>query len=96
MATATLTTIGVTEVSQNPSAALRRAAAGESLVVLKHNRPIASIISPESAARLNRIDELEDDMRLLALAFLRHVTDSGARHDLDDVIADLGIDLDDE
>jgi antitoxin (DNA-binding transcriptional repressor) of toxin-antitoxin stability system len=89
-------TIGVTEVHANPSAALQRAAAGERITVLKHNRPIATIVDPATAARMKKIDELEDDMRLLALGVLRLATDNGVRHRLEDVAAELGIDLDDE
>lgn len=89
-------TIGVTEVHANPSAALQRAAAGERLTVLKHNKPIAAIVDPETAERLRKIEELEEDLKLLALAVIRHATDNGARHRLEDVAAELGIDLDDE
>jgi hypothetical protein len=40
----------------------------------------------------NKSDEWEDDVRLLVLALIRAVTDDGARHGLDDVAAEFGVD----
>ncbi len=42
--------------------------------------------------RLQRIDELEDDLRLLSIALVRAAADSGRRCDLDDVLTQVGID----
>jgi len=46
--------------------------------------------------RLSRLEELEEDVRMLAIATVRSFTDSAARHDLADVAAEFGIDLEDE
>lgn len=43
---------------------------------------------------LDRLDERESDLRLLALAQVRALNDNGVRHSLDDVLAELGIVLD--
>lgn len=50
----------------------------------------------ESVERLSRLDELEDDLRLLSVALARTVVGDGRRHTLDDVAADFGVDLDGE
>ena len=48
-----------------------------------------------SMDRLDRIDELEEDLLLWGIALVRTITDSGARHSLEDVAAEFGVDLDD-
>ena len=45
---------------------------------------------------LDRLDERESDLRLLALAQVRALNDSGVRHSVDDVLAELDIALDNE
>jgi hypothetical protein len=42
--------------------------------------------------RLQRVEELEEDMRLLALAWARMLTDSGERLTTEPVAAEFGID----
>ncbi|MFD0205285.1 MULTISPECIES: type II toxin-antitoxin system Phd/YefM family antitoxin [Saccharothrix] len=69
------------------------ASAGQTRVVMRNNQPAAAIVDIKTMTRLQRLDELEDDMRLLSVAWVRALTDSGARHRLDDVLADLDIDL---
>jgi antitoxin (DNA-binding transcriptional repressor) of toxin-antitoxin stability system len=72
---------------------------GRPQVLLRNNRPVAAIVNIAAMDRLQRLDELEDDVRLLSIALARAAADSGRRHDLDDVIKELGIDpseLDDE
>lgn len=85
--------VSVTELSNNASAFIARAARGESLVVLKNNRPQAAIVSMEMADRVSHIDEIESDIRLLTATLVRLATDNGVRHDLDDVLAELDIQL---
>ncbi|WP_280233879.1 type II toxin-antitoxin system Phd/YefM family antitoxin [Nocardia cyriacigeorgica] len=88
--------VGVTDVSRDTSRYISAASEGESFLVMKNNRPMAAIVSPEIIDRLRELDEREQDMRLLMMALSRIVTDSGNRHDLDDVAAELGIALTDD
>lgn len=85
--------ISVTELSKNVSPIIRSASEGNVLTVLTNNKPVAVIMGMESAERLSRIDEIEDDIRLLLVALGRSVADNGNRHSLDDVAAELGIDI---
>lgn len=88
--------IGITEASRELSRYVTATSEeGATFLVMKNNRPVAAIVNPEFIDQLQEIDEREQDMRLLALALARIVTDSGNRHDLDDVAAELGISLDD-
>ena len=44
--------------------------------------------------RLARLEELENDLRLLSVALARTVTDSIRRYSLDEVAAEFGVNLD--
>jgi len=85
--------VSVTEANSSLSRLLNEAHQGRTKLVMRNNKPFAAIVSPEAAARLQRLDELEEDLRLLGLALVRAVTDDGVRHSLDDVAAEFGIDL---
>ncbi|WP_210407959.1 type II toxin-antitoxin system Phd/YefM family antitoxin [Allokutzneria sp. NRRL B-24872] len=84
--------VSVTEANSSLSRLLNDASAGRSRIVMRNNKPLAAIVSPEAAARLRHLEELEEDLKLLSLALVRTVTDDGARHSLDDVAAEFGID----
>jgi len=71
-----------------------QAADGKTIGILRNSEVAAFIIGPEQAARLSRLDEIEADLRLWTAALIRVATDSGQRHDLDDVLAELNIELD--
>lgn len=94
MRTATESLVGVTEVSRNPSRVIDRAEAGERLVILRNNKPAAIIIDVATADRLNKIEDLEEDLRLFAASLVRMATDSGRRFELEEIASELGIDLD--
>lgn len=55
-------------------------------------KAVAAVVNIDSMDRLQRLDELEDDLRLLSIALVRAAADSGRRYDLDDVLAEAGID----
>lgn len=57
------------------------------------NKAVAAVVGIEAVERLARLEELEGDLRLLSVALARTVTDSGRRYSLDEVAAELGIDL---
>ncbi|MEU8631617.1 type II toxin-antitoxin system Phd/YefM family antitoxin [Amycolatopsis sp. NPDC048633] len=69
---------------------------GRRFVVMRNNRPAAVIANIESMERLQRIEEVEEDLKLLSIAWVRTMTDSGARHSLEDVAAEFDVDLDEE
>lgn len=88
--------ISVTDASREVSRLVAEAMDGRTFVVLKSNKPAAVIVGLEQMERLQRIDDMEQDLRLLSLALIRSMTDSGERHDLDDVAREFGIDLNEE
>jgi antitoxin (DNA-binding transcriptional repressor) of toxin-antitoxin stability system len=73
---------------------LQRAENGERIVILRNNKPTAIIIDVNTADRIARIEELEEDMKLLVASMVRLATDSGRRYDLDEIAAEFGIELD--
>jgi antitoxin StbD len=96
MRTHTENLISITELSKNTSKIISAAADdGEPRVILKNNKVAAVIVSADDIERISAVDELAEDLQLWAAALARTATDSGERHDLDDVLAELGIDLDD-
>lgn len=72
---------------------------GRPQVLMRNSRAVAALVNIDSMDRLQRLDELEDDLRLLSIALVRAAADNGRRYDLDEVLAEAGIDpatLDDE
>ena len=89
--------ISVTELARNTSKIISDTADdGEPRVILRNNKVAAVLVSAKQAERMNEMDEVAEDLQLWALSLARMVTDSGDRHDLDEVIAELGIDLNGE
>lgn len=60
---------------------------GTTVVVTRHRRPVAAIVSME---RLAAVEELRQDLRDLALVVSRQVTDTGVRTDFDEVLTAFG------
>jgi hypothetical protein len=50
----------------------------------------------ETMERLERIEEIESDLKLLSVAWVRTMTDNGNRHSLEDVATEFGVDLDED
>lgn len=67
---------------------------GRPQVLMRNSKAVAVVVNMESMDRLQRIDELESDVRLLSIALVRAAADDGRRFDLDDVLAEAGIDPD--
>lgn len=67
---------------------------GHDIVLTSNSQPVAGVVSVDKLARLQHLDEIESDLRLLALAWARVLTDSGRRHRLEDVASEFGVDLD--
>lgn len=89
--------ISVTEASKKSvSRLVAEAMGGRTFVVMKNNRPAAVIVGQEQMERLQRLDDMEQDLRLWTVALVRTITDSGERYDLADVAEEFGVDLDEE
>ncbi|MEV6336547.1 type II toxin-antitoxin system Phd/YefM family antitoxin [Nocardia vinacea] len=87
--------ISVTEANaKGISRLVSEASEGHDIVVIRNNKPAAAIIGMEKLERLQRIEEWEEDIKLLALAVIRSTTDTGERMSLADAAARFGIDLD--
>lgn len=71
------------------------AANGHDLVLLRNGRPVAAVVSTERLDRMQRLEELDNDIHLLAIALSRVVLDDGTRVTLDDVLDGLGLTRDD-
>lgn len=69
-----MTEINVKEARANLRAVLERVAAGEEVVLLRHNRPIARLVPPEpAAARLPSLADLRDSVRLVGRPLSREI-----------------------
>lgn len=88
--------ISVSEASnRGVSRLISDAESGRPQVVLRNSKAVAAIVDIGCMDRLQRLEDLEDDLRLLSIALVRSAADTGRRHDLDDVLAEAGIDPDD-
>lgn len=86
----TPTVVSVTEAaSQGVAKLVRGAEEGHDIVVARHGRPVAAMVGMR---RLAELQELERDLRDIALILARAATDTGARIGLDEVITAFGYD----
>jgi hypothetical protein len=80
--------VSIAEASRLGVAALvREAEAGCAQVLLRHDKPIAAVVSIEW---LDRLQELEHDLLDVILATARMATAGPRRHSLDEVLARFG------
>ncbi|PRX44236.1 prevent-host-death family protein [Prauserella shujinwangii] len=87
--------VSVTDAAKTFSSLVRDVTeTGRNFVVVKNNKPAAVLADIGTFNRLERIEEAEENLRLLSIALARTITDSGRRHDLTDVAAEFGVDLD--
>ena len=68
---------------------VREAEEGHDVVVSRRGHPVAAVIS---IGRLERLRDLEADLRSATLVLSRAMTDDGRRRELDDVISSFGFD----
>lgn len=94
MKTDTRDLVSATQAARDFSALTARVSAGSRVVVLKNNAPAVAIVPMADMERLDRVEEAEEDIRMIAVALARMATDDGSRHALADVAAEFGIDLD--
>jgi prevent-host-death family protein len=82
--------ISVTEASARGVARLvKDAEAGADVVVSRHGKPVAAVVSTR---QLDQLRTLEADLRDAALVIVRAATDTGVRVTLDEVISAFGFD----
>lgn len=82
--------ISVTEAATRGVPSLVRSAEhGEDIVVERHGKAVAAIVS---MAHLEELSRLEHDLRESVLLLARMATDSGMRTELDTAIAAFGLD----
>jgi len=87
--------ITVTEAStKGVSKLVTDAENGRPQVLMRNSKAVAVVVDIACMDRLQRLEELEDDLRLLSIALVRAAADSGRRYDLDDVLVKAGIDPD--
>ncbi|WP_216896592.1 type II toxin-antitoxin system Phd/YefM family antitoxin [Nocardia alni] len=80
--------ISVSDAAQRGVAGLvADAEHGADLVVTRHHRPVAAVVSMD---RLAELDRAESDLRDLALVLARTATDSGNRTSLNAVLGAFG------
>jgi hypothetical protein len=79
--------MSISEANKLGVAALARDAAGRERVLLRNNKPVAAVVGIE---RLERMQQLEDDLADIALATARLLTDTGERTSLDDALQQFG------
>ncbi|MCB1246777.1 MAG: type II toxin-antitoxin system Phd/YefM family antitoxin [Acidimicrobiia bacterium] len=70
------------------SSIVRQAEAGEDVIVERHGRAVAAVVS---TARLEASDAMRHDLESAALVLARAAADSGNRTDLDDVLASFSL-----
>jgi prevent-host-death family protein len=85
--------VSVSDVSKNTSAMIAKAAAGETQVVLNHNKPVAAIIDIELYEQML---DLMADIEVTQKALSRlHETDEGSIS-LEELIVKYNIDISEE
>ena len=83
-------TLSVTAATGRGVAGLvKDAERGEDIIVERHGRAVAAVISVEHFDELHRV---RADLTAAALVLAREVTDTGNRTDLNDAIAAFGFD----
>jgi|SRR5579884_664550 len=80
--------VSVTEANRRGvSGLVADAEGGRDVIVARHSKPVAAVVSMR---RLGELQALEEDLRDLALVLARAATDSGRRTSLDEVLATFG------
>lgn len=86
-------------ISEAASRGISRLAAdaesGHDYVLLRNSRPVAAVIGMDKLERLQTLEEMEENLRLMVLAIARFVTDAGDRVSFNDVLRHFGLDEDD-
>ncbi|MFT4030222.1 MAG: type II toxin-antitoxin system Phd/YefM family antitoxin [Protaetiibacter sp.] len=70
--------------------------AGRTIVVVRNNIPVGVLAPVSLVDRLDAVDEREEDLRLLGIALVRMNTSTSELVELDDLAAELGVELRDD
>lgn len=68
---------------------VRDAERGEDIIVERHGRPVAAVIS---VGHFDELNQVRADLHAAALVLARELTDTGSRTDLNDAITAFGFD----
>jgi antitoxin (DNA-binding transcriptional repressor) of toxin-antitoxin stability system len=71
------------------------AESGHEYVLLRNSKPVAAVVSMARMERLQHLEEVEEDLRLMTVALARTITDPGNRTSFAKVLARFGLDEDD-
>lgn len=84
--------VSITEATQRGVAGIISDAEAGDIIVTRRDRPVAAIVR---VGRIERIQEVLDDLRDLTLAASRVLTDDGARISFDDLLTAYGLSRED-
>ncbi|WP_284297931.1 type II toxin-antitoxin system prevent-host-death family antitoxin [Homoserinibacter gongjuensis] len=84
------------QVARNFGQVTDEVEAGRMIVVVRNNTPVGVLAPVSLVDRLDAVDEREEDLRLLGLALVRLNTSSGDLVELDELAAELGVELHDD
>lgn len=65
---------------------------GHEWVLLRNSKPVAAVVGIGRMERLQELEDIEEDLRLMALTLVRTVTDNGNRTSFAQVLKSMGID----
>ena len=80
--------VGVSDFAGNVSRWINLAAAGRDVFISKNNRVAVALVDLD---RMQKLEDREENLALLALAMARTATDNGNRTDFEDFVAELGL-----
>jgi PHD/YefM family antitoxin component YafN of YafNO toxin-antitoxin module len=86
--------VGMTEAKTALAGVDKRLETGaaDHVFVMRNNKPAAVLLAVEEYQDLRQLQSLREHLEDALMIHEAQRTDSGARHNLDDVLADLGVD----
>jgi PHD/YefM family antitoxin component YafN of YafNO toxin-antitoxin module len=86
--------VGMTEAKTALPGVVKRLETGAAghVFVMRNNKPAAVLLAVEEYQDLRQLQSLREHLEDALMIHEGQRTDSGARHTLDDVLADLGVD----
>jgi len=81
------------QVARNFGSVADEVEAGRTIVVMRNNAPVGVLAPVSLIERIDAVDEREEDLRLLGIALVRMNTSEGDLVELDELAAELGVDL---
>jgi PHD/YefM family antitoxin component YafN of YafNO toxin-antitoxin module len=81
------------QVARNFGSVADEVEAGRTIVVMRNNAPVGVLAPVSLLERIDAVDEREEDLRQLGIAPVRMNTSEGDLVELDELAAELGVDL---